>query len=208
SFFLTYPTENKKMSFDISWIPREIYKTSHDWKTIRKVHFPAYYESHAMADIIFNSVLQLSRESTHWMDAAFRVSFRFATSTHVNAARGTDAPGYSFDVTTGKTLSSHFRLFGMLGFYVWQTNRDDYLQNDAFLFGIGARYTMGNWSFSPHFRGYWGYIGDGDDNVASSLKINYRLKNWQIFTVLSKGQEDNLYNYAECGMVYMFKPKN
>jgi hypothetical protein len=51
-------------------------------------------------------------------------------------------------------------------------------------------------------------IGDGDDNVASSLKINYRLKNWQIFTVLSKGQEDNLYNYVECGMVYMFKPKN
>jgi hypothetical protein len=96
----------------------------------------------------------------------------------------------------------------MLGFYVWQTNRDDYLQNDAFLFGIGARYTVGNFSFSPHFRGYWGYIGDGDDNVASSLKINYRLKNWQIFTVLSKGQEDNLYNYVECGMVYMFKPKN
>jgi len=24
---------------------------------------------------------------------------------------------------------------------------------------------------------------------------------------LSKGHEDNLYNYAECGMVYMFKPK-
>ena len=207
SFFLTYPTENNKMSFDISWVPREVYTTSHDWKTVRKVHFPAYYDRHAMADIIFNSLLQLSKESTHWLDAAFRVSFRFATSTHVNAARGTDAPGYSFDVTTGKTISSRLRLFGMLGFYVWQTNRDDYLQNDAFLFGLGARYNLGNWSFSPQYRGYWGYIGDGDDNVASSLKINYKLKNWQIFTVLSKGQEDNLYNYAECGMVYMFKPK-
>lgn len=208
SFYLSYPTENNNISFDIFWIPREIYQTSYDWKTLRKVHFPAYYESHAMADIIFNTVFQLTREQSKWMDLAFRSTFRFATSTHVNAARGTDAPGYSFDLTAGKSLTSRFRMFGMLGFYVWQTNRDDYLQNDAFLFGFGMKYKIGNWYFSPQYRGYWGYIGDGDDNVAASMKIGYTANSCQFFTTFSKGLEDNLYNSIECGLLLLIKPKN
>lgn len=207
SFYLSYPTENKKISFDIFWVPREIYQTSHEWKTIRKVHFPAYNERHAMADIIFNTIFQLTREQSKWMDLTFRSTFRFATSTHVNAARGTDAAGYSFDLTGGKSLTNHLRMFGMIGFYVWQTNRDDYLQNDAFLFGLGIKYSSGKWDFSPQYRGYWGYIGDGDDNVAASLKINYSTKSFQIFTSISKGLEDNLYDSIECGVLFLLNSK-
>jgi hypothetical protein len=207
SFFASYPVYNK-ISFDIFWIPREIYQTSHDWKTLRKVHFPAYHENHAMGDIIFNTVFQLCTEQSKGLDATFRSTFRFATSTHVNAARGTDAPGYSFDVTAGKSLSPRFRAFGMLGFYVWQTNRDDYLQNDAFLLGLGAKYTSGNWSFSSHYRGYWGYIGDGDDLVTASFMVTYKCKSFQIFSILSKGFEDNFYNSLECGLKLLLKPKS
>lgn len=207
SFFLTYPTNNKNISFDIFWIPREMYRTNHEWKTTRKVHFPAYYERHAMTDIIFNTVFQLSREESKWMDITFRSTFRFATSTHVNAARGTDAPGYSFDLTAGKSLSTRLRIMGMLGFYVWQTNRDDYLQNDAFLFGIGARYVINKWSFTPQYRGYWGYIGDGDDQVAVSFKINYACPSWHFFTSASMGLEDNFYNSLECGVIHLLKHK-
>jgi hypothetical protein len=207
SFYLTYPTNNKNISFDISWIPREIYQTSHEWKTKRKVHFPAYYDRHAMTDILFNTVFQLSKEEVKWMDLTFRSSFRFATSTHVNAARGTDAPGYSFDLTAGKSMSSRLRFMGMLGFYVWQTNRDDYLQNDAFLLGLGVKYFWKKWSISTQYRGYWGYIGDGDDNVAISLKIKYTGQSWHFFTLVSKGMEDNFYNSLECGVIHLFKNK-
>jgi len=199
-FFFRYATPDRRFSFDSYWVPREIFRTSHTWKTLRKVHFPAYGVGHAMADILFNGSVQLTRESKHFADLTFRTSWRYATSTRVDAARGTDAPGYAFDLTSGKSLTKSWRVFGMVGFYVWQTNRDDYPQNDAILLGLGTRIQAKKWSFSPQYRGYWGYIGDGDDHVTASLLVQYAGPSWRFFTHLHAGFEDNLYHSVELGL--------
>lgn len=163
-----------KVALELQWIPLEYFSMSHARKTERRV-FHLFYDSRwATGDVLLNTYIQLLRRPQSSADALLRIGYRFPSSSMLGAARFTDAPGYFFDLSAGKPLGPNWRLSGMLGFYVWQTNRDDRLQNDAFLFGAGLSHTTPGWEWTASFRGYWGYMGSGDDPMAASLSLQRR----------------------------------
>ena len=93
----------------------------------------------------------------------------------------------------------------MSGFYVWQTNRDDYLQDDAFLFGSGITRKLGSIDLDLNFRGYLGYMGSGDDPLAASMRFSYSKNNWQWRAALQQGFLDLKYTSVNMGLTRLIR---
>lgn len=199
---LYYPFKGQQVALELFWVPLEYFNTSHEWKTERKV-FHRLYDAHAATgDVHLSTLVQVLKQENAFADVLFRLGYRYASSNRQGAARFTDAPGYWFDVSLGKewgALGGRLRLEGMGGLYVWQTNRDDRLQNDAFLGGLSLGYRWKSWRIQTAFRGYWGYIGHGDDPLALSLHLYRDWPEWTLFAGLQAGMGDLLYDSLELG---------
>jgi len=121
------------------------------------------------------------------------------------AARYTDAPGYWIDAGGAVALgSSHWKLTGMGGFYVWQTNEDALPQNDAFLFGAGTEWNKSGNRIQSYVAGYVGYKNNGDKPVV--FRFNFEKKKSRIIYLLrfQQGLNDFEYTTAEGGIKYIF----
>lgn len=88
----------------------------------------------------------------------------------------------------------------MGGIFVWQINQNAQNQNDAPLFGLGLNLEGKKWALSPVFRGYTGYLNNGDRPLALRLNGQIDLSyKWQLFGGVQKGFGDLLYNSVELG---------
>ena len=87
----------------------------------------------------------------------------------------------------------------MLGFKVWQTNLDDQFQNDAFIFGLGLDVSNGSYAFQTSFRGYCGYLDNGDFPLVWDTRIRRQFSSFDLFVGGGLGFRDNLYNRLEVG---------
>ena len=94
----------------------------------------------------------------------------------LEGARYTDSPGYFLDLSFSKDLGEKekgiFRPFGLFGFYSWQTNDELNLQNDAFMYAVGADFEKNNWLLSTSLSGYSGYKIERDKPV----RLNFELR--------------------------------
>jgi hypothetical protein len=194
------------ISFDASWIPVEWFQLSDEIKDKRHVYWPNYYAKKANGDVLLNMNVRVLKKWDKYVQLAFRIGYRFPSSdvAEVAAARYTDAPGYFFDFSAGKTLSpdKRWKLSGMMGFYVWQLN--DYGQNDAFLFGAGLEYNSNKWHWQLNGRGYTGWLGNGDFPVVVSSSLEKQLKVFGFFLNLQQGLHDFDYTGVEIGTKYLF----
>ncbi len=120
-------------------------------------------EGFAAGDVYFATVIALPLPK-HFPEMALRIGLRTASGNHLYDARYTDTPGYFFDLSAGKdlriNLHSFIRIYGMFGFYSWQTNLSSYHQDDAELYGIGMDYTFGKNTIGTRLAGYHGYVGN------------------------------------------------
>jgi len=122
-------------------------------------------EGNAYGDLYFGTVIQLVRDRK-FPDLVLRLSARTASGNYLSDARYTDAPGYFFDLSFGKDLEfeekfvQKIRFHGMIGFYVWQMNMTNNMQNDAILFGLGIDLSSKQFTLSNAIEGYYGYIGN------------------------------------------------
>ncbi|TAE55056.1 MAG: hypothetical protein EAZ89_06095 [Bacteroidetes bacterium] len=149
---------------------------SHEVKTERHVFFQNYDAKAAAGDVYVNTRVQVFREKKARPDLAFRAGIKTASGGTLGAARYTDAPGYYFDASAGKSLLPHdrFRIYAMIGLYVWQTYDPRYLQNDAILYGLGHSLWIKNWTFRQDLSGYWGYLGNGDRPLLYRFRLERR----------------------------------
>ena len=96
-----------------------------------------------------------------------------------------------------------FRSMG--GIFVWQINQNRQNQNDAPLFGLGLNLEGKNWALSPAFRGYSGYLNNGDRPMALSLSGRVDVSaRWQLFGIVQTGFGDLLYDSVELGSKFRF----
>jgi hypothetical protein len=79
---------------------------------------------------------------------------------------------FSFSKKWGQPATGIFKPFGMAGFYTWQTNDENNLQNDALLYALGADYIKGDWLFSASWSGYSGYKKQRD----RPMQLNFDLR--------------------------------
>jgi len=146
-------------------------------------------EGYAFGDVYFGTIIQIVR-NRRFPDMALRLAFRTASGNELSSARYTDAAGYFFDISVGKDIKfdqkfiNNIRLYGMAGFYVWQMNMTNNMQDDAFLFGLGIDVSSKHLTLTNTIDGYLGYMGNrelfivkkDEPVVFKDQPIIYRLK--------------------------------
>ncbi len=129
----------------------------------------------ASGDAYFAAVVSLIKDRK-FPDLVFRFVLRTASGGKLSDARYTDAPGYFFDFSFGKNIplgqkkENYLRGYGMLGFYSWQTSLILYRQDDAFLYGAGADFHLGNNLLTCSVAGYMGYLGSSKQVIVNPLQ--------------------------------------
>lgn len=194
----------QKLAFEAYWIPWEHFQTSHEWKTTQRIFHTFYEENTAVGDVYLFTHWQVGREPRWPVDAALRLGYRFPASTQQGAARFTDNLGYSLDLNLGKTLGAGrwtWRALAQVGIYVWPTNVDNQYQDDAFLYGLGLATAVGSWQLEGSWRGYYGYLGNGDRPQAWRLALDYTFARGALRLGWQQGAADNLYRGGELGWV-------
>lgn len=162
-----------------------------------------------IGDVIIGTHYQILR-SDKWLDIVGRMYIRTATGERLALARFTDAAGYWFDLTFGKTIvrnasgTASLRIQGMTGFYCWMTNSLVHRQDDAFSYGLGVSGTYKKLSLQTDLSGYTGYENNGDRPMALRTNLKFEIKKNIISFKFSHGMKDNLYDSYSLGYIRCF----
>lgn len=156
-------------------------------------------------DVHFSTLIQLLRNKEHWPDLLLGFSFRAPSGGGLGNARYTDAPGYHFDISGGKSFALgeklQFRPYLMLGFYVWQTNLEINPQNDAFLYGAGLSLFGEGFECHARWGGYKGYLNNGDAPMVLRARASYSFSNTDLRLSFQQGLHDFEYSTVSLGVV-------
>jgi hypothetical protein len=163
----------------------------------------------AFGDLYFSTLIQLSKDRK-FPNTLLRMAAKTASGNQLEGARNTDSPGYFFDLSfsknLGQTESGIFRPFGLAGFYSWQTNDELNLQNDAFLYALGADYEKNGLVLSASWSGYSGYKNERD----KPMQINFELRkdfNKKAFRIqYINGLRDWEYKTIRFSFIWKLKP--
>ncbi|MCL1821989.1 MAG: hypothetical protein FWG22_04115 [Prolixibacteraceae bacterium] len=162
----------------------------------------------AEGDLYFSTMIQICRDRI-FPNTLVRMAGRTASGSDFYAARFSDAPGYFFDISMSKDifLGHNFMIkpFGVAGFYIWQTNSDQYLQNDAFLYGVGMDIKIHNFLLSGNFSGYNGYINNKDRPQLVTGSIRYDWSNFALSFEYLHGLRDWEYRTVRFTAAYKFR---
>ncbi len=193
----------------IHLVPLEWYTTSHELKTMRKVHFLSYNQQWAGGDIYVESSIKLPEK---WVpvQSELRVGIKTASGTNLGAARYTDTPGYFFDLASFGHIPGLYSLEweAMLGFYAYQTYDDKHRQNDCVLYGGSLGWSANRWSLRGEVRGYWGYFNMGDRPLVASLdaRLGAMDRPWQLILKGGVGLHDWPFSSVHLGLRRMLNP--
>ena len=163
----------------------------------------------AFGDLYFSTLIQLSK-NRKFPNTLLRMAAKTASGNQLEGARNTDSPGYFFDLSFsknfGKQESGIFRPFGLAGFYSWQTNDELNLQNDAFLYALGADYDRNGLVLSASWSGYSGYKNERDKPMQLNFELRRDFKNKAFRIQYNNGLRDWEYKTIRFSFIWKFKP--
>lgn len=194
---LYYPFGDK-IAIELYWVMLERYAMS---DSIRDVRFARDKDGKGIAtgDLYFTTYIQLVK-GRKFPNTLLRMAGRTASGGHLDAARYSDSPGYYFDLGLSKQIGHVGGLrglpFGSFGFYSWQTNDLDNLQNDAYMYSLGIELSNDQWRITNSLSGYSGYKNLRDKPMVYTLDIQknfrknalrfqylYGLRDWEYQTI-------------------------
>ncbi len=206
---LFIPFKNKKVGLQFFIVPFEIYEYD---AFIRAQRSSTDYDGQGVAigDLYIGTHIQLLEKQTIWPDILLTINIKTASGNQYGAARFSDAPGYYFDLSFGKSFvlspETKLRFYGMLGFYAWQTNLPDHFQNDAVIYGLGAKLELKHLSINQNFGGFSGYLDNGDHPQAYRIDFQSRLKGAVNYKIrFQYGMKDSNYRSIRFSMLYNLK---
>ena len=168
-------------------------------------------KGYAFGDLYFSTLVQLWK-NRKMPDALLRMAGKTASGNQLEGARNTDSPGYFFDISFskefGKTEKGYFRPFGLAGFYSWQTNDELNLQNDAFLYALGADYNRNNWNLSASWSGYSGYKEQRDKPMQLNFEMRKDFEGKAFRIQYLHGLRDWEYKTVKFSFIWKLKPVN
>lgn len=163
----------------------------------------------AFGDLYFSTLIQLSKDR-NFPNTMLRATLKTASGSNLAGARYADAPGYFFDVSMSKDFQNEgtflFRPFVMLGFYSWQTNDEFILQNDAFLYGLGADIEKNDWRFTSSWSGYYGYKNNGDRPMQLNFDLRKDYAKIAVKFQYQHGLHDWLYRTVRASVIWKLNP--
>ena len=196
---LYVPLFSPRVGLNISFIPIEHYEMDTLTRDLRRARTKEG-KGNATGDVYIGTYIQLAENHHRLPDILLTINLKTASGTKLSDARNTDAPGYYFDVSFGKSYSINQREtkfikpYAMIGFYVWQLHGLNHLQNDAVSYGLGFDLQLPSLEIKNAFGGYYGYIGNGDRPAAYRLTLTSKFNNMVNYQFeFQKGMHDNLY---------------
>lgn len=184
---LHLPLANGRVAFGMDWMVVEHYAMD---TVVRDQRFSRDRDGRGTStgDVNLNTLVQLFPEREQRFGLLLRVRYRTASGSNLRAVRHTDAPGYSFDLSTGRWYTvdkpwlKRLRPHATLGFLVYQTNREDYFQNDCLLLGAGLYAEHGRLHSEVALAGYGGYLQDNDRplELRLALALHGALSAWRL----------------------------
>lgn len=176
---LHLPLAGGRVAFGLDWMMWEHYRMD---STVRDMRRARDFDGKGWStgDVNLNTLVQLVPEHEGRVGLLLRLRLRTASGNGREGARHTDAPGYSFDLSAGrwhvleKPWLKRVRPHATLGFLVYQTNRDDYPQNDGLLYGGGLLSDHGRITSEVALAGFMGYLDNGDRPLELRVALGMR----------------------------------
>ncbi len=164
----------------------------------------------AIGDFYFSTLIQLLKDRK-FPDTMLRMACRTASGNKLEAARYSDSPGYFFDLSLSKEYSGgnenmSIRPFVSGGFHSWQTNDEQNLQNDAYMYALGTDLKWARWIVSNSLSGYSGYKNERDKPMVYTFDLNHSLKKNSIRLQYLYGIRD--WKYQTIKLSYLIYLKN
>ncbi len=207
---MSVPFCSGKVAVEAYVVPLEFYAMDTVTRDIRAAR-DRDGKGYAGGDIYFSTIVELVRNKKGWPDLAFEAGLRTASGTRLGAARFTDAPGYYFDLSAGKDISTGkaitVRPSGLLGFYSFQTFDVQQLQNDCVLYGLGVDLRNSDYCLSAQICGYSGYKKNGDQPLVGRFTMQSIRSSlgWKVSAQL--GWHDFDYRSLHAGIVWRLMKK-
>jgi len=176
---LHVPFAGGRVAVGVDWMALEHYDMDTATRDLRRAR-DRDGKGISTGDVNINTLLQLVPEREGRMGLLLRIRLRTASGSNMQGARHTDAPGYSFDLSAGRwhtverSWLKRLRPHATLGFLVYQTNRDDYFQNDCLLFGAGLLAEHGRLVSEVAVAGYAGYLDINDRPMELRMSLGLR----------------------------------
>lgn len=204
-----YDIGNGLAAIEISHIAVEYYQLD---SLIRDERRARSYEAtgFAVGDVNITTLLTILKNHASWPDMVLRINLRTASGGKLSDARHTNSPGYFFDLSMGKDLEllkekpQTLRWYGMLGFYVWQTDYTDNRQNDALLAGSGLSISGSNYRLAAETAGYFGYRNERDSPLVVRLMYEVQHNNTKLKLMYQKGVHDIYHHHLSLSTVLLF----
>ena len=216
---INVPLFCKKVNLSL-WVPFEWWSNSEqniDVCRLSDVKDSRLHKGNTIGDVYLSTDIQLLTEKKHFIDCTIRAALKSASSYFYFLGRYYDSPGYFFDSSIGKEIPlpnnfiiNRLRIVGTVGFLSWQT--DNGRQNDALMYGGMLQLTMfNNFMVSSTIGGYSGWehsLNEGkeahDRPLSVKTKIEWRIKDFSLFTLLQNGIREYPYVQLKFGVAYQF----
>jgi len=167
-FFNLLYKAGDRAAFNVYFVPYEEYDM--DTLTSRHTRNTRDYDGsgHSVGDVYLTAYWQVLKEKYFLPDVLLNFGIKTASGNNLEAARFTDAPGYYFSISTGKTImfkSAFFksiRPYLLCGDYIWQTYEVNHKQDEGLWYGLGISLNTRYFILDDNISGYSGYFRDGD----------------------------------------------
>lgn len=166
-------------------------------------------KGYAVGDVYLGTYIQIVKDKKYFPDLLLTINMRTASGQHFDAARFSDAPGYFFDLSFGKTKTfensfiSAVRPYAMGGFHCWQTHTEKYFQDDAAMYGLGFYLDIKNLRIDNSLDGYMGYQKNGDQPMVYRLKLQSQMpKSVNYKLMFEEGLHDFPYTSVRVGLSF------
>jgi hypothetical protein len=205
--------------------PTETFRLSNELRNDRQIYYDdTGWITHG-GDLFISTYIQIFNEQK--FIPAFSISYTLKTTTGGNKhGRYTDASMNWFYLATGKSfffensIIDELRVAGLLGFYVWQTNKVEMAQDEGPVFVGGIKLRKGRYNLHADIGGYTGYDAyefidrtNGEDRIQGNndplvlrTSLEHTGNRFGFSFEYQTGFRDYHYNTFRLGVVYRFKP--
>jgi len=197
----------KAVALQVWWVPFEYYKTDTVVRDFRAARTKSA-EGTAVGDVYIGMLIPIISDKDKWPDILLGINLKTASGNKLEDARYTDSPGYFFDLSGGKDIALKrmlgwkIRPFASAGFYVYQTNRTDYFQNDAIMLGGGLDFKNAHWRFSAQYAQYAGYFREYDLPKVLRVELERSFKKSALILRIQQGNDSYQFTSIRAGIKF------
>ena len=195
--------------------PTETFRTSNDIRDERQIYYDDDGWMTTKGDLWISTYIQLMKDKQLLPDVVINYSLKTTTGSIIHG-RFTDGPAHYFYASAGKSIFprrffvDEFRIAGMGGFYVWQTNKVEMAQDEGPLFQGGIMLRRKNLSLfneAGAYNGYgaYSYMGIEPHNNPVVYRARLQLETNSTFWKLEYKTGWLDYNYATLKLEFVYK---